>query len=119
MEEFHASPIGGYGGFLKTYKRISAELFWTGMKANVRKFVVACATCQQNKYNTLSPTGLLQPLAIPEAIWDDISMDFIEGLPKSHGFDTILVVVDRLSKHNHFLLLRHLFTGKQVAEEVC
>lgn len=117
LEEFHASPLSGHGGFLKTYKRLSTELYWSGMKTYVKQFIATCSICQQNKYETLSPTGLLQPLTIPMAIWDSISMDFIEGLPKSGGFDTILVVVDRLSKYIHFLLLKQPFSAKQVAEE--
>lgn len=117
LKEFHASPTGRHGGFLKTYKRISAKLYWVGLKADVKKFVVACATCQQNKYETLSPVSLLRPLAIRHAGWEDVSMDFIEGLPKSQGFDSILVVVDRLNKYGHFVALKHPFTAKIVAEE--
>ncbi|MDV3143303.1 MAG: hypothetical protein Q8761_02580, partial [Sweet potato little leaf phytoplasma] len=56
-----------------------------------------------------------QPLLVPECVWDDITMDFIEKLPKAARFDTILVVVDRLNKHAHFLLLKHPFTAKEVA----
>lgn len=105
--EFHASPSEGYSGFLKTYKCLATILYWEGMKTNIREFVAACSTCQRNKYEALSPTGLLQPLPIPNKVWDDISMDFIKGLPKVQKLDIILVVVDRLSKYGYFIALSH------------
>ena len=61
--------------------------------------------------------GLLQPLSIPCQVWDDITLDFIEGLPVSQGRDTIMVIVDRLSKFAYFLTLRHPFTTKTVVEK--
>ena len=115
LREFHCSPIGGHRGVRQTYNRLSSEFHWRGIKRDVQNFVSNCDVCQRHKYGSTSPAGLMQPLPIPHQVWDDISMDFIEGLPKSKGRDTILVVVDRLSKYAHFLSLSHPFSALQVA----
>ncbi|GAU27744.1 hypothetical protein TSUD_215550 [Trifolium subterraneum] len=116
LAEFHATPQGGHSGFYRTYRRISTNVYWMGMKNRVQKFVKACDTCQRQKYLTTTPGGLLQPLPIPNHIWEDLSMDFITGLPKSKGYEAILVVVDRLSKYVHFIPLKHPYTARVVAE---
>ncbi|XP_066347721.1 uncharacterized protein [Miscanthus floridulus] len=77
--------------------------------------VRSCTTCQRNKTETVHPVGLLQPLDVPTQVWADISMDFIEGLPKVVGKSVILTVVDRFSKYAHFIALGHPYTATSVA----
>lgn len=115
IAECHTTPTGGHSGLLRTYKRISSFLYWRGMKKDIQQFIAECDVCQKSKYATLAPAGLLQPLPIPTQVWQDMSMDFVTGLPRVRAKDTILVVVDRLTKYAHFLALGHPFTAKDVA----
>jgi hypothetical protein len=68
------------------------------MRADVDCYTRNCHTCQPSKSNRHAPFGVLRPLPIPERPWQDISMDFVTGLPWSNGYDAIWVVVDRLAK---------------------
>ena len=71
--------------------------------------------CQQNKFETIKTPGLLQPLSIPSQCWEEVSMDFIRGLPKSEGNIVIMVIVDRITIYAHFFALPHPFKSITVA----
>jgi hypothetical protein len=113
--ELHTSPVGGHSGFLKTYHRVKKDFFWDGLKTDVKRFVAECLVCQQNKVEIIKTLGLLQPLSIPSQRWEEISMDFITGLPKSEGKSVIMVIVDRLTKYAQFCALSHPFKASTVA----
>lgn len=76
----------------------------------------SCSICQQAKAEHCKSPGLLQPLPVPTEAWSTVSLDFVEGLPKSGGFDTIMVMVDKFSKFAKFVPLTHPFTALTVAQ---
>jgi hypothetical protein len=87
------------------------------MKQDIARYVAECDVCRQVKVEHQKPAGILQPLPIPLWKWDKVQIDFITGLPKSQkGHDTILVIVDQLSKVAHFLPVKKTITASQLAE---
>jgi len=81
------------------------------MKREVSEFVYACLVCQKAKIEHQRPSGKLQPLEIPQWKWDNISMDFVVGLPRTpRGLDSIWVIVDRLTKYAHFIPINIRFS---------
>jgi hypothetical protein len=86
------------------------------MKKMVKQIVNGCDICKQAKLERIIYPGLLQPPPVPNGVWKDITMDFIEGSFRSEGKDIILVIVDKLTKYNHFIALSHPFTAKSVVE---
>lgn len=89
--EFHDSAIGGHNGEFKTYLRIAEDWYWVDMRKKVAQYVHGCPICQTQKSSHQQPQGSLNPLPIPAQVWEDISLDFVKALPKSGGFDTVLV----------------------------
>jgi hypothetical protein len=87
------------------------------MKREAARYVSECDTCRKVKADYTKPEALLQPLSIPERKWDDISMDFNVGLPMTaHKFDSIWVIMDRLSKFAHFIPVHTCYDARRYVE---
>jgi len=99
----HDTPIGGHGGQWKTVELVTRNFWWPGITKEVKRYMEGCDACQCNKNHTEQPVGKLMPNSIPEKPWTHISADFITKLPLAQGYDSILVVVDRLTKMVHFI----------------
>jgi hypothetical protein len=89
---------------------------WPRIRQDVESFIKQCLVYQQAKHENCKSPGLLSPLPVPDSAWQDISMDFIDALPKCDGYSVILVVVDRFTKYAHFLPLKLPYTATSVAQ---
>jgi hypothetical protein len=91
--------------------------YWPNMKSETTEYLSKCLDCQQVKVEHQHPTGLLQPLPIPEWKWEIISLDFITGFPKTQKKnDSIMVVIDKLSKSAHFIPVKSTYKAINIAE---
>nr|GEW53203.1 putative reverse transcriptase domain-containing protein [Tanacetum cinerariifolium] len=107
MHESHKSKYSIHPGSDKMYKDMKRLYWWPNMKANIATYVSKCLTCAKVKAEHQRPSGLLVQPKIPKWKWDNITMDFVTKLPKSsQGYDTIWVIVDRLTKSVIFVPMR-------------
>ena len=91
----------------KMYWDLKQHYWWKGMKRDVTKYVSKCLACQQVKDEHQVPTGLLNPLPIPQWKWDNITMNFVLGFPLTQQkYDSVWVIVDKLTKLTHFITVR-------------
>jgi len=96
-------PVGGHRGQWKTVELVTRNFWWPGITKEVKQYIEGCDACQHNKNHTEQPVGKLMPNSIPDKPWTHISADFITKLPSAQGYDSILVVLDRLTKMAHFI----------------
>ena len=127
FREFHDSPIAGHFGRDKTVLALKRMFFWTGMDADVEDYVLSCLACQRNKPDRIKTSGELAPLPVPGRPWGSIAMDMITDLPNSKRtadlgdgnssptYDSIMVVVCRLTKEARFVAVRKDMSSKQFA----
>ncbi|GJW14344.1 putative reverse transcriptase domain-containing protein [Tanacetum coccineum] len=107
MHESHKSKYSIHPGSDKMYQDMKKLYWWPNMKADIATYVSKCLTCAKVKAKHQRPSGLLVQPKIPEWKWDNITMDFVTKLPKiSQGYDTIWVIVDRLTKSAIFTPMR-------------
>jgi hypothetical protein len=104
LDEPHLSKFSMHTSSTKIYQDLRQNFWWTCMKTEIAIYVSECDICQRVKASHLKIASILQPLPIPSWKWEDISMDFIVGLPNtSQRHDSIWVIVDRLTKTRPFL----------------
>ncbi|KAJ0949182.1 putative nucleotidyltransferase, Ribonuclease H [Helianthus annuus] len=117
MDEAHKSRYSVHPGSDKMYHDLKTTYWWPGMKAHIATYVSKCLTCARVKTEYQKPAGLLQQPEIPKWKWEQISMDFVTGLPRSQrGNDAIWVIVDRLTKSAHFLAIKETDKFSTLAE---
>ena len=99
LAEAHTAPYGGHFGTRKTVEIVRKRFWWPQLRATVKSYCDTCLTCKQTKDPTTKPPGQLQPLPIPAGRFQSWSLDFVTDLPPVRGNNTILVIVDRLTKY--------------------
>ncbi|GJS75002.1 hypothetical protein Tco_0724883 [Tanacetum coccineum] len=125
MHESHKLKYSIHPGSDKMYQDLKKLYWWPNMKADIATYVSKCLTCAKVKVEHQRPSGLLQQPEIPEWKWERITMDFVTGLPRtSSGYDSIWVIVDRLTKSAHFLPMKKTdsmekLTRQYLKEVVC
>jgi transposase InsO family protein len=115
IKQHHNTRIARHAGHFKTLELISRNYWWPQMSRYISTYVKTCDLCNRTKVQHRRPIGELHPSETPEAPWDVISVDFIVELPKSHGYDAIMNVVDSVTKHTHFIPTHTTINAKGAA----
>jgi hypothetical protein len=117
MDEFHRRPYVGNTSYKKTITMVRKLYYWSIMKQYIVEYISKCLECQQVKVEHKHLAGVLKPFPFPEWKWETISMDFITGLMKTvRKHDSIMVVVDNLSKETQFIPIKSTLKAIDVVD---
>jgi hypothetical protein len=117
LREYHESAYSIHLGGNKMYLSHKATYWWYKIKRDVAEYVALYDTCQRTETEHQRPAGLLQSLQVLKWKWEEIAMDFIMGLPRTQsGYDSIWVIVDRLTKVFYLIPIKTTYFGLQLAE---
>jgi hypothetical protein len=103
LKKYHDDPIAGHPGHDKMFQIISRFATWDTLREDIAKYIDGCSICQENKQKRGKQTGQLHPHPIPPYPWHTIAVDLIGPLPESQGYDAILTIVDKRTKHPIFI----------------
>lgn len=116
LEEAHKGAFTIHPGPSNMYQDLKKDYWWSGTKKDIVEYVPEYIVCQQVRIGHQKLGGLLRPLEIPVWKWDSILMDFAVGLPRTQGgYDSIWVIVDRLSKSAYFLAVKTTYKASHLA----
>ncbi|KAK4403123.1 RNA-directed DNA polymerase [Sesamum angolense] len=115
LRETHDPQWAGHPGINRMVALLARQYYWPRME-DVEAYVMTCLVCQLDKVERKKEARLLQPLSIPEVLWQSISMDFISGFLKVNGMASVLVVVDRFSKYGIFIVVPHACPAETTVE---
>ena len=123
ISRHHDDPLAGHFGFDKTRELITRKYYWPSLRKDVEAYVKGCDVCLASKAVRHKPYGDLQSLPVPTHRWKDLSMDFVTGLPvstdwKGENYDSILVIVDRLTKMVHYEPVKVTIDAPGLAEVI-
>ena len=122
LRQYHDAPASGHQGIEKTIERLRRTYFWPGMTKAVKEYVTSCDSCFRNKAHKHKEYGRLQSLPTPTKPGQQITLDFIMGLPNSNdlttgvSYDGILSVVERLNKYTWFIPWKSQWDAKEFAQ---
>ena len=122
LERYHDAPTAGHGGNRSFEKRLGRHYFWESVREDITAHIANCLSYARTKARTHRPYGELAPLPVPEGPWQDITVDFVTGLPTSidprtnKPCDAILVIVDKFTKYALYVATRKTLTASAFAD---